>query len=280
MSHEHDDARAELVNRLDSDFPEYRAVAFSDFESKDDGWGFEGLAAVYDAPADLGDFSEEFMRGAFRKPIANGDNTRLIYEHAPPHLPVLATRSGGTLQLKDDVKGLVVRGTIAQHYLGEAVRELIRRGDVKGMSPGMIVGRGNSDITYRAGKAHRAIRALKKLPELSLTSDPVYAGTMAEMRSLWAMKMVDSMELPQQAFLGAYSQLESRAEVRDDPDVGTGIEENAETADEETTAEVVESLVDEEQHEEQRSGVEAAQAEAAARRRRLQLMGLTLPKGP
>jgi HK97 family phage prohead protease len=267
MANEHED-RGDLARLFDSDIPEYRSVPFTDFEAKDDGWGFEGLAAVYGEPADLGDFTEEFMRGAFRKPLANGDNTRLIYDHAPPYLPVLATIKGGTLQIKDDAKGLVVRGQLAHHYVGEAVRELIRRGDVKGMSPGMIVGQGNSEIARRGGKVHRAIRALKKLPELSLTPDPVYAGTTAELRSLWAMRMVESMDMPQHAFLGAYQQLESRAATHD---AGTGTDETVADEPEETPA--VEQEV-----EEQRSGVDAVQTAAAARRRRLQMMGLSLPK--
>src|SRR4051812_23177937 len=124
----------DLSQLLDAGLPEFRSVPFLDFESTDDGWGFRGLAAVYGEPADIGDFTEEFARGAFRKPLANGDNTRLIYDHSPPHVPVLATLRARTMAIKDDVKGLDVSASIAQHYIGEAARELIKRGDIKGMS--------------------------------------------------------------------------------------------------------------------------------------------------
>jgi hypothetical protein len=190
------------------------------------------------------------------------------------------------------VKGLAVRGRIAQHYLGEAVRELIKRGDIVGMSPGMIVGRGNSEVTRRSdGKPHRAIKTLKHLPEVSLTSDPVYAGTTAEMRSMRAFRMAESLEMSQHVLVGAYPQLESRAATLE---AGTGDEEaKAETCekcgDESCSCETVEdeTLTENEARErvglpaiesEQRSGVAVAEAEAAARRRRLHMMGLTLPR--
>lgn len=277
--------RNNLSALLDAGLPEFRSVPFSDFESEDDGWGFRGLAAVYGEEADLGDFTEEFQRGAFRKPLANGDNTRLIYEHAPPHMPVLATIGGGTLTVKDDVKGLDVRGRIAQHYVGEAARELIRRGDITGMSPGMIVGAGNSEISWRAnGRMHRAIRALKHLPELSLTSDPVYAGTTAEMRSMWAFKMAESLGPSQHALLGAYPQLESRAQAEavdtDDEAVAAAVEAEKDPSTCEKCGVALEEGAEHacNEDEEQRSGATAMAA--AARRRRLHMMGLTLPRDP
>jgi HK97 family phage prohead protease len=281
----------DLEQFLDAGLPEFRSVPFLDFEAKNDGWSFEGLAAVYDQQADLGEFTEEFRRGAFRKPLANGDNTRLVHEHSPAWVPVLATVRAKTMHLKDDVKGLAVKADIAQHYLGEAVRESIRRGDVTGMSPGMIVGRGNSELQMGRAKPHRAIRALKHLPELSLTPDPVYAGTSAEIRSLWAFQMAESLVESQHPLMGAYQQLEGRAAGLQ---VDTGDEEvKTETCekcgDESCSCETVEdeTLTENEARErvglpaiesEQRSGVAVAEAEAAARRRRLHMMGLTLPR--
>src|SRR5215210_510103 len=115
-----------------SQLPEYRSMPFLDFEARDDGWGFAGLASPYGEPADIGEFTEEFKHGAYRKVVAAEGNTRLAYDHSPPHVPVLATTKGGTLEIKDDIKGLHVRGSIAKHYMGEAARELINRGDIKG----------------------------------------------------------------------------------------------------------------------------------------------------
>jgi HK97 family phage prohead protease len=258
-----------LTAMLDAGLPEFRSVPFLDFESTDDGWGFRGLAGVYEESADIGDFTEEFARGAYRRVIASGENTRLAYDHSPPHVPVLATLRAKTMALKDDVRGLDVRASIAKHYIGEAARELIKRGDIRGMSPGMIVGRGNSDMTMRGEKPHRVIRNLKHLPEVSITPDPAYAGTTAELRSMWAFQMAESVGLSQHALVGAYPQLEGRA---------TDLE--ADTGDEPVKVATCEKCGNEpcacEPVEEQRSGADADAS--AARKRRLQMMGLSLPR--
>lgn len=261
----------DLAAKLAAGVPEFRALPFLDFESENDGWSFRGIAAVYGEEADLGDFTEEFRHGAYRRTLASGLNTRLVYDHSPDHVPVLATTQGQTMQIKDDVKGLDVRGKIAQHYIGEAARELIKRGDIKGMSPGFVVGAGNAQLSMRNGRPHRIINNVKRLFEVSLTPSPAYAGTTAEVRSLWAFKMAESLDLRQQALTGAYPQLESRAEVQD---AGTGDEE-VKAATCECGSDPCECGAVEQRD----SGVSEPdiQAELAARRRRLQLMGLTLP---
>jgi HK97 family phage prohead protease len=252
---------------LDAGLPEFRAVAWLDFESIDDGWGFRGLAAVYDTPADLGDFTEEFARGTFRRPIASGENTRLAYDHSPSHVPVLATTRAKTMVAKDDVKGLDIRASIAKHYVGEAARELIKRGDIRGMSPGMIVGRGNSEVVMRGDKPHRIIRNLKHLPEVSITPDPAYAGTTAEMRSLRAFQLAESLVQSQQFLTGAYPQLEDRA-----ADVEAGTSEPVTAVCAECGEEPCKCVpVDDVQP--SRAVIEAEQ-----RRRSLHLMGLTLAR--
>lgn len=292
-----DDARGKADAALKPDMdslPEYRAMPFVDFEVRDDGWGFEGLATPYDEPADLGEFTEEFKRGAYRKPLAAGQNVRLVYDHSPEHFPILASTKGTTMQVKDDVRGLIVRANIAKHYLGEAARELINRGDIKGMSPGFIVGRGNSEVVMRGAKPHRIIHNLKRLLEISLTPDPAYAGTTAELRSRWAIHMAESFGDWQHALMGTYPQLESRATTE------PGTEQQEEEAAPETSSEEVradrqcdqcgETFAADGEHacvsesdtqpvEEQRSGVDEVDTAAyAARKRRLQMLGLTLPK--
>lgn len=257
----------DLEKVLEAGLPEFRSMPFLDFEAEDDGWGFHGLASPYDEVADIGDFTEEFMRGTYRRVLARGENTRLVYDHSPPHVPVLATRHGGTVEFKEDARGLAVRGRIAKHYIGEATRELINRGDIKGMSPGFVVGKGNAEMTLRA-KPHRRIKDLKHLLEVSLTPDPAYAGTTAEMRSLWAYQMAEALGQSQHAFVGAYSQLESRAT---DPEADTGDEPAKTDCDACGNSPCECAPVDE-----QRSGADA-QAAAAARTRALHLLGLQLP---
>jgi HK97 family phage prohead protease len=282
------------INAL-SERPETRSAEFKDMEVSRDGWSFEGLLSVYDDTADLGSFTESFARGAYRKVLANGDNVPMLYHHNDA-LPVLATTRGGTLSLKDDAKGVRVKANLAQHYVGEAVRELVKRGDIKGMSPGFLAGAGNSRLEKRNGKLHRTIVGLKKLLDVSTTWLPAYEGTTAELRSLRtaehtaalaAFKDVVGDDEKAEALmnalaslfvvdLGAHTTLETSqsseggAHQQPDGEATQDPEADAGNGNEETPAGVIPDVG------EQRSGV-PHEREGAARRRRLQMLALTLP---
>jgi HK97 family phage prohead protease len=194
----------------------------------------------------------------------------MLYHHNDT-LPVLATTKGGTLSLKDDAKGLRVKANLAQHYVGEAVRELVKRGDITGMSPGFVAGRGNSRTESRNGKLHRTITGLKKLLDVSPTWEPAYAGTTAELRSLRAYDLADDIDRLQQLLAGMAPQLEKRAAVVEEEPESPAEEPSTEEPAEEEAEPVVE------EEEEQRSGADDHEVEAAARRRRLQLLGVSVP---
>jgi HK97 family phage prohead protease len=115
---------------------EARSVAFTDVDASTDGSTFTGYAAVFDHEADLGDFTESISRGAFRKAIGASGNIPMLYDHNPG-LPVLATTGAGTLKLKEDGRGLRVEANVARHFIGDAVREMVSRGDIRGMSFGL-----------------------------------------------------------------------------------------------------------------------------------------------
>ena len=257
--------------------PEYRSMPFVDFEVRDDGWGFEGIVTPYGETADIGDFTEEFKHGAYRKVLASGENTRLAYDHSPPHVPVLATVKGGTLSIREDGGKVRVKASIAKHYIGEAARELVQRGDITGMSPGFVVGRGNSEMTMRGGKPHRVIHNLKHLIEISLTPDPAYATTTAELRSLWAIHMAEELGDMQHALMGTYQQLEGRAVAEGtDEDEATPEPQPEVQAEARDDAEPQGEVEPEAEVDEQPSGADATAY--AARKRRLQMLGLTLPR--
>jgi HK97 family phage prohead protease len=271
----------DLEQQFSQDRVEARSVPFTDVDTSNDGWTFEGLAAVYDQEADLGDFTESMARGSFRKSLARGENVPMLMEHNVD-LPVLATTLGGTLSLSDDAKGLRVKANIAQHYVGEAVRELVKRGDIRGMSPGFIAGRGNSKIEHRGSKVHRTIVGFKKILDVSPTWEPAYTGTMAEMRSLRALQIAEDIEQVQQVLSGAAPQLENGAPVEQPEPVVSEGQEAVTPVDEAVCAEchskalaACECVAEEG---EQRSGVDSVEIEAAARKRRLQMLGLSLPR--
>lgn len=258
---------------FDSGQPELRSVAFNDVSISTDGLTFSGYAAIFDQSADLGDFTEEVRRGAFRKVLAANPNVPMYWDHDPRH-PPLATTGGGTLRLKEDGKGLRVDAELDDdHYMTPTLRSMIRRGDVTGMSFGFIAGPGNSQIEQRGGKTHRVLVGFNHLLDVSPTWMPAYAGTSAELRSaLGSLRMAETWDDMQQIRSGSYEQLADGAVAE-----GVSDEQTPEAEPETQDAPPAEAEV--EQDQEQRSGVDSVESEAAARRRRLHMMGLTLPKG-
>jgi HK97 family phage prohead protease len=235
--------------------PEIRSVPFKDLDVAADGGSFEGYAAVFDTDADLGDFTESIQRGAFRKALASGENVPMLYDHNAA-LPPLATTRGRTLQLEEDAKGLRVKADVAAHFIGEATRELVRRGDIGGMSFGFIAGPGNSQIEARGGKPHRRLTGFARLLDVSPTWDEAYVGTEAAFRSLRALQMAESLEATQQALQGTHQQLEDGAsDEQEATDADAGAEEQGE----------------------QRSGA-ARPPRLAAAMRELQVMEATIPR--
>lgn len=166
---------------------EVRSAVFNPIDVADDGSSFEGYAAVFDEEAHfeipgVGPVAEVVKRGAFRKALSLGENVPMLYHHLETH-PPLATTQGGTLRLEEDNKGLRVKAEIARGYIGDAVRELVRRGDIPGMSWGFIAGKGNSSVERRNGTLLRTLTGFKKILDVSPTWDPTYRGTEAELRA-------------------------------------------------------------------------------------------------
>lgn len=180
---------------------EIRSATFQPFDVADDGSWFEGYAAVFDEVAyfempGVGRVGEEVRRGAFRRALKSDDSIPMLYHHLDTH-PPLATTRGGTLKLEEDAKGLRVRANIARGYIGDAVRELVSRGDIPGMSWGFIAGPGNSKFERRAGVLHRTLSGFQKILDVSPTWDPTYRGTEAQFRSR-TLGLSSSLDLLQQ----------------------------------------------------------------------------------
>lgn len=173
--------------RLDRE-PQLRSATFEPTDMADDGSWFEGYAAVFDEVSSfevggIGTVSEDVQRGAFRKVLASQkDPIPMLYHHLQEH-PPLATTSGGTLMLEERAKGLWTRANVARTYIGDAVRELVKRGDIPGMSWGFISPQSMSRIERRSGGLHRTLLDFKKILDVSPTWEVSYRGTTAEFRS-------------------------------------------------------------------------------------------------
>lgn len=207
-----------------ADVPNVRSATFSDLEMKDGGnvYLFDGYSTPYNDVTDLGDFTEEVRAGAFDQVVTSGQNVPFLHEHHPHEL--LATTQSGRLKLDSDSRGLRVRAKIVKTDLSSRIKALVDSGDIRGMSSGWVVGRGNHKVEMRAGasKPHRTILNFKKLLDVSTTWNPAYVSTEAQFRSR-ALQYTDSPESWQRILMGAYPQLvdlgnDEEGRQDDDPD--------------------------------------------------------------
>ena len=151
-----------------------------------------GYAAVFNSEAVLGDFSEVIRQGAFAKSLATGSNIRALYQHQGDAL--LGTTRGGTLQLREDAKGLAFELALPDTTHGKDLAILVGRGDVAGCSFGFRVAPGGDRWEQRGGKLVRELIDVE-LVEITLTSDPAYQDTTVAMRSRRANVCTDSRRL-------------------------------------------------------------------------------------
>ena len=137
-----------------------------------------GYAAVFNSEAVLGDFSEVIRQGAFAKSLATGSNIRALYQHQGDAL--LGTTRGGTLQLREDAKGLAFELALPDTSHGKDLAILVGRGDVAGCSFGFRVAPGGDRWEQRGATLVRELLNVD-LVEITLTSDPAYQDTTVAM---------------------------------------------------------------------------------------------------
>lgn len=139
-----------------------------------------GYAAVWNSMSeDLGGFREKIMPGAFADALRSSGDIIALVHHDPSM--VLGRRSKGTLQLKEDERGLQVEITPPNTNVGRDAVENIRRGDVAGMS--FRMNRVKDSWGKEGGGAVRTLHSVGLLREVTLTSMPAYSDTMATLRS-------------------------------------------------------------------------------------------------
>lgn len=167
-----------------ADSPEKRSlVAPVEFRAEGSGRIVAGYAAVFDQEADVGGFfREKIARGAFTDTLKTAD-VRAYFDHDTGR--VLGRSTAGTLRLKEDSKGLAVEIDLPATSDGNDVQELIRRGDVTGMSFRFRATREEWDETTKVPL--RTILAVE-LHEVSIVSEPAYDGTSVALRSLEAAR--------------------------------------------------------------------------------------------
>jgi len=162
---------------------EHRSVELRDAELK--GMNFRGYAAVFDTPwnerlIEATGYIEKIKPGAFRKALQNTDSVPFLWQHDRNQL---LARTPKSMTVREDGKGLLVEASLPKSGLGEYVRELIEREDVKGMSYGIEVSQNDSSIEKRDGKVYRILTGAQRLLDVTLTWEPAYSATQVELRA-------------------------------------------------------------------------------------------------
>lgn len=141
----------------------------------------EGYAAVFGAPADLGEFTESVRPGAFTRALAErGDSILALYDHE--RRSVLGRTGAGTLSLREDSRGLAFALELPDTSLGRDLAVLVKRGDVSGCSFAFRCYDDGDAWEVRGGTVHRELRSVE-LHEITITPQPAYADTSVALRS-------------------------------------------------------------------------------------------------
>ena len=172
------------MNRKDIGSRQMRMIC-TDFKTREDGEDLtiEGYFAVFNSDYDIGyGMSEEIAPGAFEEAIS-GD-VRALVNHDTTL--VLGRSKAGTLQLKEDSRGLW--GSVRINPNDSAATDLyarVKRGDVDGCSIGFDIAEEETEFLEN-GDIHWTIKKVMPLYEVSACTFPAYEETNVNARSAQA----------------------------------------------------------------------------------------------
>lgn len=160
-----------------------------------------GIVITYRQIAELGYFKEQFEPGAFNRYLGTaGATTRALFEH--DHRQLLGSTPNKTLKLIDSSEALRFELDVVDTSYGDDVLQLVRSGEIRGMSFGFRVIEDKQRIERNdAGVLRTVLEA--ELPEITVTSIPAYKdATSVSARSIdqavidAAMALVNIEERP------------------------------------------------------------------------------------
>ena len=150
---------------------------------KDDGSlpVIEGHAAVFNSDSEDMGFIERIRPGAFKEALKNSD-IRSLFNHDANI--VLGRNKSGTLELKEDSKGLFqITHPPDTQLVRDMVLSPIERGDIDQQSFGFTVEK-DSWEGLDTDKPVRTIEKIKELFDVSVVTYPAYQDTSVALRSL------------------------------------------------------------------------------------------------
>ena len=147
-------------------------VMVSDLEIRsENGMTLEGYAAVFNSRSEnLGGFTEMIAPGAFTQTLKARNDIKLLWNHDTSS--VLGSTRAGTLQLREDDKGLRVMAELPDTNLGRDIAYLVKRGDIDSFSFGFSV----MEDSWNSAGNERTLESVR-LFEVSLVSFPAYSAT-------------------------------------------------------------------------------------------------------
>lgn len=138
-----------------------------------------GYAAVYNSDSvDFGEFKEQILPGAFTRTLREKPDIRALVDH--DSAKVIGRTKSGTLALREDERGLIAEIDPPDTSHGRDIIELVKRGDVDGMSFGFIVKKDKWE--KRSGSLLRSLIDVDLL-EVSIVAFPAYPATQISARS-------------------------------------------------------------------------------------------------
>jgi hypothetical protein len=143
----------------------------------------EGYAALFDTTASIGGwFDERIEPGAFKEALKRSD-IRALFNHDPNY--ILARTESGTLEVKEDKKGLFYRFEAPNTNFGNDFLEMLRRGDISQSSFAFTVNKQRWEEEKRGDeiKYTRVIEEVEQVYDVAPVTYPAYAETTVSARS-------------------------------------------------------------------------------------------------
>lgn len=164
--------------------------------SEGEGRTIEGLAIVWDSPSEVlydprsgRSFTEVIHYGAVDNSLLSASDVLCLYEHDRKSLLGRCNCGEGSMTLTIDERGLVYTLDLPKTTLGEDVRELIARGDLRNSSFAFMVDEGGDRWERKEdGTWIRHVHRLSWLGDVSVVSLPAYTQTSVSARSIEALE--------------------------------------------------------------------------------------------
>ncbi len=186
-------------------------------DARVEGRTLHGFAALYgEQSRDLGRFTETIQAGAFTDVLAGSPDVYLTFNHSPDK--ILARTTSGTLRLRDEERGLAFEADLGDGPTAMDVRDMVKRGDVRGASFRFTVADGGE----RWDGEQRTLTKIGSLIDLSLATVPAYDGPRVEIRS--APQPEQEAPVPaEETQEGGGLRLESRSAAEENPTIESRI---------------------------------------------------------